>query len=320
MSRTARAGWGRRAAGTPARAETSEHLLSNWVKWDEGGWERGKKTKPKTTAFKQLLFTICTEPGGQSIPVQRPPRGRVRHGHTHNRDRWPPLPVLPWPGSGERVGAARLLQGRGRASARGEPLRGWGSRGPESPCPRALGSSRERGSASSRAWCPQPRHGAGGGNWHDPKCLWQSLSVLVPRRALPAAWGSRFKSRRWMRRAAAALSPPAPSGTRCPRVRGALAGVVGGRVTAQETNLKASGRSGPCKALGRNAGSRLSDVRSPQLCARLPPATPSPSHPGGHRGQRPPRWGQEQPPPPPTHCSGRRPHAATELRVLSGVG
>lgn len=72
MSRTTRAGWGRRAAGTPTRAETSECLLSNWVKWDEGKWR--KKTKPKTTAFKQLLFTVCTEPGGQSIPVQRPLR------------------------------------------------------------------------------------------------------------------------------------------------------------------------------------------------------------------------------------------------------
>lgn len=251
-----------------------------------GKW--GKKTKPKTTAFKQLLFTICTEPGGQSIPVQRPPWGRVRHGHTHTHttETNGPLSVLPRPGRGERVGAARLLRGRGRASARGEPLRGWGSRGPESPCPRALRSSRERGPASSRAWCPQSRHGAGGGNRHDPKCLWQSLSVLVPCRALPAAWGSRFKSRRWMRRAAAALSPPAPSGTHCPGVRGALARVeVGGRGKAgggvcrvcrfaQETNLKASGRSGPCKALGRNPGSRLGDGCSPQLCARLCPSHP----------------------------------------------
>lgn len=86
MGRTRRAGWGHRAVGPPlTRADTSERLLSNWVNGMGENW--GKKTKPKTTAFKQLLFTVCTEPGGQSIPVQQPQgAGCDTDTHTHNRD------------------------------------------------------------------------------------------------------------------------------------------------------------------------------------------------------------------------------------------
>lgn len=52
------------------------------------------------------------------------------------------------------------------------------------------------------------------GDWHGPTCLWQNLSVLVPCCALPAAWGSRPKSKRWMKRGATALH----SRMCCPRV------------------------------------------------------------------------------------------------------
>lgn len=100
-----RAGWGRRAAGTRTWAETSECLLSNWVKWDGG--KRGMKTKPKTTAFKQLLFTVCTEPGRQSIPVQRPLRARC-DTDTHTQ----PRPTAPRAPPARQRGAAGREPGR----------------------------------------------------------------------------------------------------------------------------------------------------------------------------------------------------------------
>lgn len=167
----------------------------------------GKKTKPKTTAFKQLLFTVCTEPGGQSIPVQRPQgAGCDTDTHTHTQPRLMIPPRLPRLGSGESAGAARLC-GAEVEHRPGESRSGAGGRGPESPCPRALGSRQEGEPASSRAWSPGTRLGRAVAG---PKRLWQSRSVLVPCWALPAAWEAPQKHKVGVKRSCSPRPTPRP--------------------------------------------------------------------------------------------------------------
>lgn len=69
------------------------------------GWGRNgeRKQNPKTTAFKQLLFTVCTEPSGQSIPVQRPSGPGATRTHTTETDG----PHVPRLGSGRGGGGSR---------------------------------------------------------------------------------------------------------------------------------------------------------------------------------------------------------------------
>lgn len=219
---------------------------------------------------------------------------------THNRDRWPPCPPA---GQRERRGGEQGRPGRCGAEVEcrpGESRSGAGGRGPESPCPRSWGAARSGDHLPPGPGAPSPgtrlerdRHG--------PTCLWQNLSVLVPHCALPAAWGSCPKSKRWMKRGTTAPH----SRMCCLRVWGALAMVVGQRKgrdlqsCSSETKAKATGRSGPCTAWG-DPGS---------LC----PAAPSP-----HR-QRLLCWSQELPQPHSGHrpCVGR---SGTELWVLWGAG
>lgn len=258
-----------------------------------------------------MLFTVCTEPSGQSIPVQRPLRaGCDTDTHRQTETDGPPPPPARAPPAGQRgearreLGAARLLRGRGRASAWGEPLWGWGSRGPESPCPRALGSSWEQGLASSRAWCPEPWHEGGDPAepqvpLAEPKCACSSAGLCPrPGEAALKAEGGREQD-------------PLPwgLGSTCRRGGGGVQKPGVCRVTAQKPTQKpragVSGRSGPRKALGRNPGSWLGDRRSPQLCTRLPPALATLG------------WGTEAaspgpraaPPAPPAHRSGNWPLA-----------
>lgn len=101
------------------------------------GKKRGKKTKPKTTAFKQLLFTVCTEPSRQSIPLQQPSGPGATRTHTTETDG----PRVPQQGEGGEQGRP------GRCGAEvecrpGDSHSGAGGRGPESPCPQSWGAAR----------------------------------------------------------------------------------------------------------------------------------------------------------------------------------
>lgn len=166
------------------------------------GKKRGKKTKPKTTAFKQLLFTVCTEPSRQSIPVQRPSGPGATRTHTTETDG-------PCPPAGQRERRGRA--GRpGRCGAEvecrpGVSRSGAGGRGPESPCPQSW-EQPGMGTIFLQDLVPPALARGWSRDQHGPICLWQNLSVLVSCCALPAAWGSCPKSKRWMKRGATA--PP----------------------------------------------------------------------------------------------------------------
>lgn len=317
---TTRAGWGHHAAGTQPRAETSEHLLSSWVKWGVGG----KKTKPKTTAFKQLLFTVCTEPSGQSIPVQRPLRaGCDTDTHRQTETDGPPPPPARAPPAGQRgearreLGAARLLRGRGRASAWGEPLWGWGSRGPESPCPRALGSSWEQGLASSRAWCPEPWHEGGDPAepqvpLAEPKCACSSAGLCPrPGEAALKAEGGREQD-------------PLPWGLGSTCRRGGGGCKSRGFAESQLRNqLKSHGQEFQAGlAPARHWGGTLAAGWVTGAAPSSAPGCPQPWLPWGG-GQRLLRQGQEQPPqlPQPTapaigHLPAAPAHTGTDRQAL----
>jgi len=246
MSGTMRAGWGHHAAGARSRAETSVCLLSNRVKWD-GGLTGERKQNPNQQLSNNCFLQYVQSLASRASRYSGPSAPGATRTHTHDRARWPPR--SPSRAAGTRARAARLLRGRGRAPAHEEPLRGWGSRGPESPCPRV------RGAASPRAWHPEPRH--------SPAASGRAQACLLLAGLCPAARGSRLRSRRRMRRGATALPPhhhqqDVGFGEH-------LSGVGGGgseespgvcRVTAQKPTRKpwtrASGRSGPCKALGRS--------------------------------------------------------------------
>lgn len=270
------------------------------------GWGRNgeRKQNPKQQLSNNCFLQYVQSPAGRASPYSGP-RGRVRHGHTQPR---PMAPMSPGWAAGEAgaAGAARPLRGRGRVSAWGE--RAALGRGAEDQKAPVLGAGEQPGvgtiflqdlvpPALARGWS---------GDQHGPTCLWQNLSVLVPHCALPAAWGSRPKSKRWMKRGATAPH----SRMCCPRVWGALAMVVGQRKgwdlqsCSSETKAKATGRSGPCTAWGALAA-----------CALLPPAPQSPSP----HGQRLLCQNQELPQPHSGHrpCVGR---SGTELWVLWGAG
>lgn len=196
MSQTTRAGWGHRAA------DSSRCLLSNWVQ-REGGRNGERKQNPKQQLSNNCFLQYVQSPAGRASPYSSP-RGRVRHGHTQLR------PMAPRPPAGQRerrgrAGAARPLRGRGRVSAWGQPLWGWGQR-TRKPLSSELGSSQEWGTIFLQELVPPALARGWSRDQRGPTCLWQNLSVLVSCCALPAAWGSRPKSKRWMKRGATA--PP----------------------------------------------------------------------------------------------------------------
>lgn len=128
------------------------------------GKKRGKKTKPKTTAFKQLLFTVCTEPSRQSIPVQRPSGPGATRTHTTESDG-------PGPPAGQRERRGRAGQ-PGRCGAEvecrpGVSRSGAGGRGPESPCPQGW-EQPGVGTIFLQDLVPQPWHKAGAGTGTAP--------------------------------------------------------------------------------------------------------------------------------------------------------
>lgn len=145
------------------------------------GWGRNgeRKQNPKQQLSNNCFLQYVQSPAGRASPYSGP-RGRVRHGHTQPR---PMAPMSPGWAAGEAgggAGAAQPLRGRGRVSAWGEPLWGWGQR-TRKPLSSELGSSQEWGPSSSRTWCPQPWYEAGAGPaWPhvplaEPKCACSSL-------------------------------------------------------------------------------------------------------------------------------------------------
>lgn len=225
------------------------------------GTGRGRKQNPKPTAFKQLLFTVCTEPGGQSIPVQ-PPLG----AGCDTDARTQPRPTAGGGSRGSRCCGAEVALARGAAAVGAEdqkaPVLGQRDRRPQCPVPPAP------------AWGTKGRTGPGAAAGASGRAR-----VLVPGRALPAAWESPLKSKRWMRRA----SQPSPQvGCTAPGfgARGAEERLGVCRVTAhkpaQKPRAGAWGRSGPRKALGRDRGGGAGGAEAALPGPRAAPGSPSP--------------------------------------------
>lgn len=155
---------------------------------------------------------------------------------------------------------------RGAAAAGAEdqkaPVLGRGDRRPQCPVPPAP------------AWGTKGRTGPGAAAGASGRAR-----VLVPGRALPAAWESPLKSKRWMRRA----SQPSPQ-ARCTApgfgARGAEERPGVCRVTAhkpaQKPRAGAWGRSGPCKALGRDPAGGAGGADAALPGPRAAPGSPSP--------------------------------------------
>lgn len=143
--------------------------------YSERGGETGQENKTQNNSFQTIAFYSMYRAQQAEHPLTAAlGAGCNTDTHTAETD-GPHVPQLGSGRGGGTAGVAQPLRGRGRVSAWGEPLWGWGQR-TRKPLSSELGSSQEWGPSSSRTWCPQPWHEAGAGTSMAPTCLWQNLT------------------------------------------------------------------------------------------------------------------------------------------------